>query len=474
MVEYMPRDSESECHDRESDSHLSTRLYQTHEDQTERALLVSLATADRSAREVEDSLRELRELAATAGAEVMDALVQKRESPDPSFFIGRGKAEELSRLGEQLQCDVAILDHELTPMQRRNLEDVTGMKVIDRTELILDIFALRAHSYEGKLQVELAQLEYRLPRLAGSGTALSRLGGGIGTRGPGETKLETDRRAIRRRIAELKRGLEDLRRQRRIRRGLRDKSHISVVALCGYTNAGKSSILDLLVRIDSVDTDRFVSADLDKRMELLAQARGAGVLIEDRLFATLDPTVRRVTLPGGMELLVSDTVGFIQRIPHELIAAFRATLEEVREADLLLHVVDASDDRMDAKMEEWSRTLEEIGASNVPVIRVLNKIDRLSPNDRQRLARDQEAVLMSAATAENVELLFSRIEAYLNRRRTTATFLIPYRDGGIESAIRERGSVASAEYTEDGVLIEASVDYEMLNRYRDYIVVREG
>lgn len=453
---------------------MPTKLHQTHEDQVERALLVSLATPDRPAREVEDSLRELGELATTAGAEVVDALVQKRESPDPSYFIGRGKAEELSRLGEELHCDLAIFDHELTPMQRRNLEDATGMKVIDRTELILDIFALRALSYEGKLQVELAQLEYRLPRLVGTGTELSRLGGGIGTRGPGETKLETDRRAIRRRIAELKRGLEDLRRQRKVRRGLRDKSHIPVMALCGYTNAGKSSLLDLLVRIDSVDTARFVNADLGERMELLSQSRGAGVLIEDRLFATLDPTVRRVALPGGTELLVSDTVGFIQRVPHELIAAFRATLEEVREADLLLHVVDASDDRMDARMEEGSRTLEEIGASDVPVIRVLNKVDRLSPNDRQRLARDREAVLMSAATSENVEELISRIEAFLAQRRITATFLIPYRDGGIESAIRERGSVASADYTEDGVLIEASVDYEMLNRYRDYIVVREG
>lgn len=474
MVEYMSGDSESECLDKESDGHLPTKLHQTREDRTERALLISLATPDRSAREVEDSLRELQELATTAGAEVVHALVQKRGSPDPSSFIGRGKTLELSQLAQELKCDVAIIDHELTPMQRRNLEDATGMKVIDRTELILDIFALRAHTYEGKLQVELAQLEYRLPRLVGLGTALSRLGGGIGTRGPGETKLETDRRAIRRRIAELKRALEDLRRQRKVRRELRDRSHLPVIALCGYTNAGKSSILDLLVRIDSVDIDRFLSADPKERRELLSHARGAGVLIEDRLFATLDPTVRRVTLRGGMELLISDTVGFIQRIPHELIAAFRATLEEVKEADLLLHVVDASDDRMDARMEEGSRTLEEIGASNVPVIRVLNKIDRLSPYDRLRLERDREAVLMSAATAENVEVLLSRIESFLIQRRIAATFLIPYREGGIESAIRERGSVVSAEYTEHGVLIQANVDYEMLNRYRDYIVVREG
>lgn len=449
-------------------------LHETKEDATERALLVSLATPDRSDASVQDSLRELAELAATAGAEVVDAVVQRRVAPDPSCFLGRGKALELSLIGKELSCNVVIVDDELPPTQRKNLEDALGMKVVDRTELILDIFALRAQTREGKLQVELAQLKYRLPRLSGVGSELSRLGGGIGTRGPGETKLETDRRAIRRRIGELQRSLEDLRQQRRVRRTLRDSSHLPVVALCGYTNAGKSSLLDLLVKIDAIGIERFLAMTSEERSKALSEAKGAGVLIEDRLFATLDPTVRRVTLPGGQSFLVSDTVGFIQRIPHELIAAFRATLEEIKEADLLLHVIDASDDRMNAKAEEGVRTLEEIGAGHVPVIRVLNKIDALPDSERKRLARDQDAVLMSVATCKNIDRLLESIARFFDERRETALFLIPYSAGDVENTIRQRGGVLSVEYSEDGTLIEASVDRDVLNRYRDYIATREG
>lgn len=449
-------------------------LHETKEDATERALLVSLATPDRSDASVQDSLRELAELAATAGAEVVDAVVQRRVAPDPSCFLGRGKALELSLIGKELSCNVVIVDDELPPTQRKNLEDALGMKVVDRTELILDIFALRAQTREGKLQVELAQLKYRLPRLSGVGSELSRLGGGIGTRGPGETKLETDRRAIRRRIGELQRSLEDLRQQRRVRRTLRDSSHLPVVALCGYTNAGKSSLLDLLVKIDAIGIERFLAMTSEERSRALSEAKGAGVLIEDRLFATLDPTVRRVTLPGGQSFLVSDTVGFIQRIPHELIAAFRATLEEIKEADLLLHVIDASDDRMNAKAEEGVRTLEEIGAGHVPVIRVLNKIDALPDSERKRLARDQDAVLMSVATCKNIDRLLESIARFFDERRETALFLIPYSAGDVENTIRQRGGVLSVEYSEDGTLIEASVDRDVLNRYRDYIATREG
>lgn len=449
-------------------------LHETREDTTERALLVSLATPDRSDASVQDSLRELAELATTAGAEVVDTVIQRRVAPDPSCFLGKGKALEVSLVGRELSCDVVIVDDELSPTQRKNLEDALGMKVVDRTELILDIFALRAQTREGKLQVELAQLTYRLPRLSGAGSELSRLGGGIGTRGPGETKLETDRRVIRRRIGELQRSLEDLRRQRKVRRTLRDSSHMPVVALCGYTNAGKSSLLDLLVRVDAIGIDRFLAMDSVERSKALAETSGAVVLIEDRLFATLDPTIRRVTLPGGQAVLVSDTVGFIQRIPHELIAAFRATLEEVKEADLLLHVIDASDDRMIAKTEEGVRTLEEIGAGHVPVIRVLNKIDALSDSERSRLARDQDAVLMSVATSENVDRLLRSIVGFFHERRRTALFLIPYSAGDVENAIRQRGGVLSVEYCEDGTLIEASVDRDVLDRYRDYIATREG
>jgi GTP-binding protein HflX len=453
---------------------LPKTLHETKEDATERALLVSLATPDRSDASVQDSLRELAELAATAGAEVVDAVVQRRVAPDPSCFLGRGKALELSLIGKELSCNVVIVDDELPPTQRKNLEDALGMKVVDRTELILDIFALRAQTREGKLQVELAQLKYRLPRLSGVGSELSRLGGGIGTRGPGETKLETDRRAIRRRIGELQRSLEDLRQQRRVRRTLRDSSHLPVVALCGYTNAGKSSLLDLLVKIDAIGIERFLAMTSEERSKALSEAKGAGVLIEDRLFATLDPTVRRVTLPGGQSFLVSDTVGFIQRIPHELIAAFRATLEEIKEADLLLHVIDASDDRMNAKAEEGVRTLEEIGAGHVPVIRVLNKIDALPDSERKRLARDQDAVLMSVATCKNIDRLLESIARFFDERRETALFLIPYSAGDVENTIRQRGGVLSVEYSEDGTLIEASVDRDVLNRYRDYIATREG
>ncbi len=348
------------------------------------------------------------------------------------------------------------------------------MRVIDRTELILDIFAQRARTYEGKLQVELAQLTYRLPRLSGSGTELSRLGGGIGPRGPGETKLETDRRRIRKRISELKRSLEDLRKQRKVQRQLRDRSNFPIVALCGYTYAGKSSLLDLLVRIDAVGVERFLNMKPAERSNAVAQVAGSGLLIEDRLFATLDPTTRRISLPGGQEFLVSDTVGFIQRIPHDLIAAFRATLEEIKEADLLLHVIDASDDQVYAKIEEGVKTLSEIGADEIPVIRVMNKIDLVSENERRRFARDEDAVLVSTVTTENIDSLLRRIARSFDERRVRASFLIPYDSGNVENAIRTRGRVESVEYRENGVCIVARVGRDVLNRYSDYIAAREG
>lgn len=453
---------------------MSARLHTTNCERAERAILLSLATPDRTSTEVQDSLKELSELATTAGADIVERLVQRRDAPDPSHFIGTGKAEELSHLGKELGCDLVIVDDELAPTQRRNLEDALEMRVIDRTELILDIFASRARTYEGKLQVELAQLTYRLPRLSGTGSELSRLGGGIGTRGPGETKLETDRRRIRRRIGDLRRSLEELRKQRKVQRELRDSSYLPVVALCGYTNAGKSSLLDLLVRIDAIGADRFLNMDPAERADAVAEVVGSGVLIEDRLFATLDPTIRRISLPGGQGFLVSDTVGFIQRIPHDLIAAFRATLEEIKEADLLLHVIDASDDRVYAKIEEGMKTLSEIGADAVPVIRVFNKIDLVSGNEQSRLARDDDAVAISTVTTENIDSLLHRIARSFDERRVKATFLIPYGSGDVENAIRMRGRVESVEYRESGALIRARVGKEVLNRYSDYIARTEG
>lgn len=460
--------------DRRSDLCLPNRVSEVAEKRAERAILISVATPDRDAVEVQDSLRELSELATTAGAEIVEVVVQRRDSPDPACFIGRGKAAEIAQLSKELECDLVIVDDELAPTQRRKLEDAVGVRVIDRTELILDIFAKRARTREGKLQVELAQLTYRLPRLSGLGSELSRLGGGIGTRGPGETKLETDRRRIRRRITELKLKLEDLRKQRKVQRTLRDKSNLPVVALCGYTNAGKSSLLDLLVRIHAMGVERFVNLEPGLRARELEHIEGSGVLIEDRLFATLDPTVRRVSLPGGQEFLIVDTVGFIQRLPHELIAAFRATLDEITEADLLLHVIDASDSRLYAKIEEGVKTLSEIGADAVPVIRVLNKIDLVSDSERARLARDEDAVLISTLTTENVDALLYRIAGFFERNRIRARFLIPYGLGSVENAIRTRGLVESVEYRDSGVLIEARVGNEVASKYSDYIVAREG
>ncbi|MBC7107137.1 MAG: GTPase HflX, partial [Firmicutes bacterium] len=296
-----------------------------------------------------DGLEELAGLADSAGAEVVGRVCQERHRPDPAFFVGRGKALALAEMARGLGADLVIFDHELSAAQARNLEDVMGVRVVDRTQVILDIFARRARTREGKLQVELAQLNYLLPRLTGAGTALSRLGGGIGTRGPGETKLETDRRRVRRRIYELRRQLEEVRRHRAVLRQARRERAYPLVALVGYTNAGKSTLFRALT--------------------------GAEVPVEDKLFATLDPFVRRAELPEGGTVLLTDTVGFIRRLPHHLIAAFRATLEEVRAADLLLHVADARSPDLEEKIAAVGRVLEELGAADRPAILVYNKID---------------------------------------------------------------------------------------------------
>ena len=319
----------------------------------------------------EDSLEELKQLADTAGAVVVNRFIQRRAKPDPAFFIGKGKVQELALYAQQENIDLCIFDDELTPVQQRNLELSLGVKIIDRTALILDIFAQRAHSREGKLQVELAQMRYRLPRLSGKGTELSRLGGGIGTRGPGETKLEVDRRRVRTRINDIEKELALVLQQRQQQRQRRKDNEVPLIALVGYTNAGKSTLLNAL-------TD-------------------AGVLAENKLFATLDPTTRSVTLPDGETILFSDTVGFIQKLPHQLVAAFRATLEEVVEADLLLHVVDASHSQREAQEQAVYEVLKELKVAEKPMLLVFNKADRMEagePAEVERLLRHGDAFLV--------------------------------------------------------------------------------
>jgi GTP-binding protein HflX len=366
---------------------------------TERAALVGLIAGRARRLDAERSLDELAGLAEAAGAEVVLRVMQERPKPDSSTYLGAGKIASLAASAAETGVDVVMFDNELTPAQLRHIEEKVGRKVIDRTQLILDIFARRARTREGKLQVELAQLKYLLPRLAGSGTALSRLGGGIGTRGPGETKLETDRRRIRTRIHAVSEDIDHVRRRRSQLRERRQKASVPTVALVGYTNAGKTTLFNVLTHSE-------------------AEASNA-------LFVTLDPLIRQVRLPDNRELLVSDTVGFIDRLPHALIAAFRATLEEVAGADLILHVTDASAPDRDRRMAAVRQVLEEVGAIDVPLVEVYNKCDQLTPDERRRLQdREPGALCISAlrreGMAELVETLASRLA--LDVRRVTLTF----------------------------------------------------
>ena len=385
--------------------------------------------------ESEESLAELAELADTAGAAVMGRVLQKRLKPEPATFIGAGKAEELQLECRAQEIDLVIMDDELTAAQQRNLEEIIGVRVVDRTALILDIFARRAVTREGKLQVALAQEKYRLPRLAGKGTALSRLGAGIGTRGPGETRLETDRRRVRRRIDDMTRELDSLRRQREMHRARREKTEQIVVALVGYTNAGKSTLLNAL--------------------------SGADVLVEDKLFATLDPVIRRIDLGDNRQCLLVDTVGFIRKLPHELVEAFHSTLEEALSADLLVVVSDISSPSYREQRDTVHQVLRELGAGDKPCIEALNKCD-LVPADA--FFEPADAIIISASTGLGLDRLRAAIADRVSKLRRRVEFAIPYQKGAALSLLHEKGQVLSEEYTENGTRVTALVDATLESR----------
>ncbi len=392
----------------------------------ERAVLVGVRLPDDHDWQLEESMQELISLSDTAGARVVGEFIQNRQRPDAATFIGKGKAEELKEYCEQVEANLVISDRELSPAQSRNLADKIGVKVIDRAQLILDIFAGRAQTKEGRLQVELAQLKYMLPRLIGQGTKLSRLGGGIGTRGPGETKLETDRRRIRKRISDLEGELKEVQRHRALLRKDRKDEPFPLVSLVGYTNAGKSTLLKTLT--------------------------GADVLVEDKLFATLDPTTRRVVLPNNDTVLLTDTVGFIQNLPHHLVAAFRATLEEVIEADLLLHVVDASHPNSERQIKAVHDVLQRLGALEKPMIMVFNKMDNVTD-----LPSHSPGVNISALSGEGIDELLRMVADVLKQRYSLIKVTIPYAKSNLVSLLHQKGKVLLEKYQEDGITLEVEI-----------------
>ncbi len=381
----------------------------------------------------ESDLDELAALADSAGAEPVARIVQTRQDPDPATYVGKGKLEEIHRAVHASNAEAVILDRELSPGQLRNLEERLKVKVIDRTALILDIFALHARSREGKAQVELAQLNYLLPRLRGWGEAMSRLGGGIGARrGPGETKMEVDRQHIRRRITKLKRDIKDLARTRDVKRASRERSGIPQLAIAGYTNAGKSTLMRALTRAD--------------------------VVVADQLFATLDPTTRRIHLPNGRDATISDTVGFVSKLPHDLVEAFRSTLEEVTRADLIVHVADASSPEVGRQIEAVRAVLDEIGASGIAEVLALNKVDLLEPDERARLAeRFGDAVQISAVSGEGLPELLERVAIAIPRFPVRVELLVPLARGDLVALLHREAEVLAEEPREDGVLVRARV-----------------
>ena len=421
-----------------------SRMAEQHaESSSERALLVSLDTGDFDA---QVSLEELAELARSAGAEVRGSVLQRRSAPDSATCIGAGRLEEIRQVCQNDDIDLLIFDRELTATQHRNLEDLSGVRVVDRTTLILDIFAGRAHSAEGRLQVELAQLQYLLPRLAGQGTALSRLGGGIGTRGPGETQLETDRRHIRRRIGYLKNQLEQVKKRRALTRQRREKEGRLTVALVGYTNAGKSTLMNALT--------------------------AAGVLAEDRLFATLDPTARALRLPDGREVLLVDTVGLVRRLPHQLVEAFHSTLEEAAQADAVLNVCDAASPEAEEQLQLTEDLLRELRAEEAdrpepPTLRVYNKCDLLGG---PIALGGRRAVAISAATGVGLTQLLDTLAAVLPPDHRRVQVLIPFREGALAERCRRQGAVEKEQFIPEGVQMTVTLGLRELEAVRPYLM----
>lgn len=420
---------------------MNGKTFETNPNITEKAILISLVTSNdkRKGTDPEQSLTELAQLTETAGVEVLTALMQNKETADTRWFIGKGKVQEVKALAEELGATTAIFDQELSGAQVRNLEEALDLKIIDRTQLILDIFAGRAKTREGIIQVELAQLSYLLPRLSGHGKNLSRLGGGIGTRGPGETKLETDRRHIRKRISDLKAVLGEVVRHRKLHRERRKKNGLVQVALVGYTNAGKSTLLRELTQAD--------------------------VYVEDQLFATLDPTSRLLKLPNGREVILTDTVGFIQNLPHDLVAAFRATLEEVCEADLVLHVIDSSSPARDDQIDVVHRILEELGASDKPFIKVYNKKDLCDPAGALTNLPVSSGghLVISAYDKEDLELLLHAIQDKISG--ATIVFTLPAERGDLIALAYRSGEVIGQEVSEESLRLTVQVTAQQYEQH---------
>ncbi len=411
-------------------------MIETTENKPQRVVLIA---ADTGEFDLEVSLAELEELAATAGAEVVAKMTQKRAAFEAATVIGKGRLEEAAAFCKDHQIDLLIFDHELSPAQVRNIEQLCDVAVIDRTALILDIFAQRAVTAEGKLQVELAQLRYQLPRLAGLGSVLSRLGGGIGTRGPGESQLETDRRHIRRRITALQEQLAELEKRRGLLRSRRKKDGVTTVAIVGYTNVGKSTLLNAL-------TD-------------------AGVLAENKLFATLDPTSRALTLPDGRTVMLVDTVGLVRRLPHHLVEAFKSTLEEAAGADLLWNVCDISSGEADEQIAVTKKLMQELGAQEIPMLTVLNKCDLVS---EAPLPINDQTALISARTGFGFDALLQKTAKALAPTHKRLTLLIPYSKTGLINEIMQEGKIFSQAYEADGTLVDALVDCKLLHKVAEY------
>jgi len=414
-----------------------------------KAILVGLNnTGKREKIDIEVSMEELEELAKAAGAQVLATAIQSRPAVDVTYFIGKGKVEEIKELCENLEANMVIFNDELSGSQIRNLEEEIGVDVIDRTALILDIFAQRASTKEGKLQVELAQLKYRMPRLIGLGRQLSQQGAGIGTRGPGEKKLETDRRHILKRIDDIESELKEVRKNREVQRGKRSKSEIPIVALVGYTNAGKSTLMNTLLKLSDHHDDT------------------KEVYVEDMLFATLDVSLRRLSFPDKLDFILTDTVGFVSKLPHALVNAFKATLEEVKYADLLIHVIDASNEEYNLQKDTTLGVLNDLGVENKNIITVYNKIDKIS--DETLLPKEENCIHISAVTHKNIDVLIEKIRAEIGPDIIEVDLLIPYDKGNLISSLHKEGIVLSTEYVEGGTQVNARLENMYYHKYEPY------